>query len=66
MSYAEAKRCFQKNLTMLVANNEGPQMWNVYSGLYHLVEAIERDMRRLEERIDELAAKLPKEKARRR
>lgn len=64
MSYAEAKRCFQKNLTMLVANNEGPQMWNVYSGLYHLVEAIEADMRRMEERIEELAQKLPKEKTR--
>jgi len=64
MSYAEAKRCFEKNLAMLVHNNQGPQMWNVYSGLYHLVEAIEQDMRRMEERIDEMARKLPKEKSR--
>ena len=58
MSYAEAKKCFEKNLSMLVEGNEGPQVWNVYSGLFHLAEAIEIDMRRMEKRIEELSAQL--------
>ena len=60
MSYAEAKKCFEKNLSMLVEGNEGPQVWNVYSGLHHLTEAIETDMRRMEERIEELCSRLDK------
>ena len=60
MSYAEAKKCFEKNLAMLVEGNEGAQVWNVYSGLYHLAEAIETDMRRMEERIEELSSRLDK------
>jgi hypothetical protein len=58
MSYAEAKKCFEKNLSMLVEGNEGPQVWNVHSGLFHLAEAIETDMRRMEKRIEELSARL--------
>ena len=60
MSYAEAKKCFEKNLSMLVEGNDGPQVWNVYSGLFHLAEAIETDMRRMEERIEELCSRLDK------
>jgi hypothetical protein len=43
---------------MLVEGNEGAQVWNVYSGLFHLSEAIETDMRRMEERIEELSSRL--------
>jgi len=58
MSYAEAKKCFEKNLSMLVDSNDGPQVWNVYSGLFKLAEAIETDMSRMEERIEELSSRL--------
>jgi hypothetical protein len=42
---AEAKKCFEQNLTMLGNPQSDPLAWNLYSGLLHLVEALEGDWR---------------------
>ena len=59
MSYYQAKDCFNDNLQIGKPQDQGQQlMWNLSVGLLKLSEALESDVRQIQNQLDQIAQAL--------
>ena len=54
MSYKIARDCFKENIALTGGAKADPVSFNLYNGLFHLTQQLERDLLEMREQIAKL------------